>query len=101
MFPQGTKSVQTAFRFSPDLLQRMKNRARLRGQSLNSYVETLVKKDLGTKEERYEALYRELAEIELPKEISPEVNEFMDKHKVEFSKEEIEKDERLAYLLSR
>lgn len=100
MFPQSTKSAQTAFRFSPELLQRMKNRARLRGQSLNSYVETLVKKDLGTKEERYEALYRELAEIELPKEISPEVMD-LSKYKVEFTQEEIDSDERLAYLLSK
>jgi len=79
----------------------MKNRARLRGQSLNSYVEGLIRKDLGNDEDRYEALYRDLAKIKLPKEISPEVEEFMGKYKVEFTQEEIENDERLAYLLSK
>ena len=101
MLQQNTKSVQTAFRFSPELLLRMKNRARLRGQSLNAYVEQLIAKDLGDKSERYKALYADLSRIKLPDKIPDRVNAFMDRHKVEFTSSELEQDERLSYLLSK
>jgi len=97
----NTRTVQTAFRFTPELIQRMKNRARIQGQSLNAYVEGLVKKDLGESNDRYEALYNELAKIKLPETISPEIEELFGKYKVEFTPEELEADERLAYLLSK
>lgn len=44
---QGPKDdrVQTAFRFSPELLARAKRRARDLHMSLNSYVEMLLKRD--------------------------------------------------------
>jgi len=97
----GTRTIQTAFRFSPEMVQRMKNRSRLRGLSLNAYVEGLIKKDLGDPNERYEALYKELAKIKLPETISPEIEELFGKYKVEFTPEELEADERLAYILSK
>jgi len=94
------RTTQTAFRFSPDMLIRMKNRARMSGQSLNRYVEDLIKKDLGSEEDKYEALYKRLSQYTLPKEISPEILA-LSKYKVEFTQEEIDADERLAYLLSK
>lgn len=100
MVPGSTKSVQTAFRFSPDLLVRMKNRARLRGQSLNSYVESLARKDIEGSTERYETLYRELSDVILPEEVSGDIAG-LSRFKVDFSREEKDSDERLSYLLER
>lgn len=97
----NTRTTQTAFRFSPELIQRMKNRARIRGLSLNAYVEGLIEKDLGDVNDRYEALYKDLAKIKLPETISPEIEELFGKYKVEFTPEELEADERLAYILSK
>ena len=37
--------IQTAFRFPPELLEKMKKRAKRNGQSLNAYAETLFERD--------------------------------------------------------
>lgn len=37
--------TQTAFRLRQDLINRLKRKARARGQSLNSYVESILMKD--------------------------------------------------------
>ena len=38
----STAKVQTAFRFSPDLIERLKARARQENRSLNNYVEKVL-----------------------------------------------------------
>ena len=52
------KSVQTAFRFKPELLSRMKAKARLEGKSLNAYVESVMEESLNCEPDRYERIYR-------------------------------------------
>ena len=66
---ETAKTVQTAFRFSPELVDRMKRKARREHKSVNAYVKELITKDLGTEEDRYEALYRKLSKIKLSDEM--------------------------------
>ena len=93
------KTSQTAFRFRPELLERLKNRARLEKKSLNSYVEEVLEKDLESTD-RYEAIIRDLGKLKMPEKVSPEI-EAISRFKIEFTEEEIAADERLAYLLSK
>ena len=93
------KTSQTAFRFRPELLERLKNRARLEKKSLNSYVEEVLEKDLESTD-RYEAIILDLGKLKMPEKISPEI-EAISRFKIEFTEEEIAADERLAYLLSK
>lgn len=96
------RTVQTAFRFTPDLLTRLKLKARREHKSVNAYVEHLIEKDLGKDEDRYEALYRELAKIKLPEKISPKVNDLLGIcSEVDYSQEELDADPRLAYLIEK
>lgn len=95
---ETTRTVQTAFRFTPDLVERLKKRARRERTSVNAYVEKVLEKDLGTDEDRYEALYREIAKVKLQK--NPALTEPLEKLRgcVHFTEEEISSDERLKYL---
>lgn len=93
------RTSQTAFRFRPDLLERLKNRARLENTSLNSYVERVLEKSLESTD-RYEALLQGMKGLKIPKQISPEI-EALSRFKVEYTDEEIAADERLAYLLGK
>lgn len=97
---ETTRTVQTAFRFKPEMIDRIKLKARRNGTSVNAYVEQLIEKDLGKDEDRYEALYRELAKIKLPETISPEV-EALSRFSINFSEEDLRNDERLAYILGK
>lgn len=44
--PVSTIKEQTAFRFEPELLARMKKAAKMRKKSLNQYVTEIIEKDL-------------------------------------------------------
>ena len=97
----NTRTVQTAFRFSPDLVERLKRRARKEKTSVNAYVEKVLEKDLGTDEDRYEALYREIAKIKINS--NPVLEGPMKRLLgcVQFTEEEIAADPRLEYLLKK
>lgn len=97
---ESLRTVQTAFRFRPDLVSRMKNKARLLGKSLNSYVEEVIEKDLAPQEDKYGAIYEVLAEIKCPETVSPEVLS-LSRFRMEFTEEDLQQDERLAYLLEK
>ena len=58
---EGTRTVQTAFRFSPELVRRLKRRARLERKSVNAYVEEAVQKALDSGEDKYARLEAELS----------------------------------------
>lgn len=100
LYMETARTVQTAFRFTPDLLTRLKLKARREHKSVNAYVEQLIEKDLSKDEDRYAALYRELAKIKLPEKISPKVKA-LSRFAVEFSEEDLKNDERLAYILGK
>ena len=97
---ETARTVQTAFRFTPELVRRMKLKARREHKSVNAYVERLIEKDLGSEEDKYEALYRELAKIKLPDKISEEV-EALSRYKVVFTREEVENDPKLEYFVEK
>lgn len=97
---ETARTVQTAFRFTPEMVRRMKNRARLRGISLNAYIEGLVEEDLGQDKDKYEALFVQLAGITKPDAISAEVDDLFSRHKVELTAEDLE-DEKTVWLLSK
>lgn len=96
-----TRSVQTAFRFRPEMLMRMKKKARNQGVSLNAYVENLVQKDLDEKEDKYEKLIKELKGIKLNPNALDDLNSRIKALNIHISQEEIDADERMAYILSK
>lgn len=97
---ETTRTVQTAFRFTPELVNRMKQKARREHMSVNAYVESLIEKDLGGEEDKYEALYRELAKIKIPDTISDEVKA-LSGLEVVFSREEVDNDPKLEYFVEK
>ena len=97
---EGTRTIQTAFRFSPKLVERMKRRARLEKKSVNAFVEEAVEKALGSVDDPYMQLAAELKEIKVPQDISPEVKA-LSSFKLEFTAEELDADDRLAYILGK
>jgi len=54
------RSTQTAFRFRPDLLRRLKNRARLENKSLNAFVEEALERTLGPDEDPRKRILEEI-----------------------------------------
>ena len=97
---EGVRTVQTAFRFSPELVSRLKRRARLERKSVNAYVEEAVQKALDSGEDKYVLLEAELKGIKVPQVISPEI-QALSAFKVEFTAEELAADDRLAYILGK
>ena len=47
MATQKSIKVQTAFRFDPELLELVKEKAKAQHRSLNNYLEVLMRKDVG------------------------------------------------------
>ncbi|MBQ6291234.1 MAG: toxin-antitoxin system HicB family antitoxin [Bacteroidales bacterium] len=97
---EGTRTVQTAFRFSPELVSRLKRRARLERKSVNAYVEEAVEKALDSGNDPYTLLAAKLKEVKVPQDISPEI-QALSSFKVEFTAEELVADDRLAYILGK
>lgn len=88
----ATRKIQTAFRFDPDLLSRMKLRAKREKKSLNAYVE-----DVMERENPADTLV--WPKVKFPIKPHPGWKDLtMDIH---FTKEDLEQDERLAYILSK
>lgn len=88
---QKQRRTQTAFRLDEGLLMRAKRKARQQQISLNRLVEKAIENYVGE---------FEFPAIEPPKEI-PEWIKNMSKGMRPFTKEELEADDRLAYILSK
>lgn len=99
---ETTRTVQTAFRFTPDLVERLKKRARRERTSVNAYVEKVLEKDLGTDEDRYEALYREIAKTHIKIDI-PNSKKSQSGYARNFgyTDEELAQDPKLEYLVNK
>ncbi len=91
MHTATSKRVQTAFRLDADLLDRLKRKALSDNVSLNSLVESSLKK-VAPKEPVF-------PKIAIPDEVSPEIASL--KLPRPFTSEEISEDERLAYILGK
>ena len=87
-----TRKVQTAFRLDTGLINRLKKKAKAKGQSLNAYVENVLAKDAPS----------ELAwpKVKFPMDISPETIA-LTRNYSSFTKEELRKDDRLAYIFGK
>ena len=85
------KRVQTAFRLNADLLRRAKLRAKRENRSLNSLVEEALEKMVPE-----EFVW---PKVVIPTEISPEILAM--RLPRPFTKEEIEEDDKLAYILGK
>lgn len=57
------RSIQTAFRFRPELLSQIKSKARLEGKSVNAFVESVIEDYLAKDDDRYEALFRQIENL--------------------------------------
>ena len=83
--------VQTAFRLETDLLNRLKRKARARGQSLNNYVENVLLKD--------SPLEPELPKVTFPLDDGGFVEAIRFPDAPPFTEEELRADEKLAHIL--
>ena len=83
--------VQTAFRLETDLLNRLKRKARARGQSLNNYLENVLLKD--------SPLEPEPPKIEIPDGPCPLVEALRFPEGTWFTEEEIAADWKLQRIL--
>lgn len=89
---ENTRRIQTAFRLDESLLNRLKKKAKRQNKSLNGYVEALLKADV-----RDEPEY---PKVSFPIPHSARVSRMLDIVPA-FADEEIEKDEKLAYILGK
>ena len=119
---QNGRTIQTAFRFRPELLGKMKIRARENDQTLTAYVESLVEKDIRGSEDRYQALFEELSKVKrseiaparlvdaianfdvskMPRSLAREIKKNRESRKrLGYTEEEIDADPKLQYLLEK
>lgn len=89
---ENIRKIQTAFRLEESLLNRLKKKASRQNKSLNSYVEALLKADV-----RDEPEY---PKVTFPIPHSTRVSRMIDILPV-FTDEELERDEKLAYILGK
>lgn len=89
---ENTRRIQTAFRLEEPLLNRLKKKASRQNKSLNSYVEALLRADV-----RDEPEY---PKVPFPIRHSVRVSRMLDILPA-FTDEEIESDEKLAYILGK
>lgn len=89
---EPTRRIQTAFRLEESLLQRLKKKASRQNKSLNSYVEAVLRADV-----RDEPAY---PRVSFPVPRSTRVSRMLD-ILPPFTEEDLEKDEKLAYILGK
>ncbi len=89
---ENIRRIQTAFRLEESLLNRLKKKASRQNKSLNSYVEALLKADV-----RDEPEY---PKVTFPIPHSTRVSRMID-ILPGFTDEELERDEKLAYILGK
>lgn len=85
----AVSKIQTGIRLEPELCDRLKTQARMEGLSFNNYVEWILSKAVSTN-------YPKLSELKVSEEILS-----LGETLPHYTAEEIEADERLAYLLSK
>ena len=94
------RTTQTAFRFSQELVGRLKQRARLEHKSVNAFVEEAVERALDSREDPYSLLAARIKELKVPETVSPEV-EALSSFKTDFTAEDLAADDRLSYILGK
>ena len=93
------RTVQTAFRFRPELLSRIKAKARLEGKSVNSFVESTIEDYLAKDADRYEKLFHQIESMQYSQTNRLNLPEL--KGEIVFSDEQLNDDPRLEYLVDK
>lgn len=93
------RTVQTAFRFRPELLSQIKAKARLEGKSVNAFVESVIEDYLSKDDDRYEALFRQIESMQYSQTNRLNLPEL--KGEIVFSDEQLNDDPRLEYLVDK
>jgi len=88
MLPERT---QTAFRLDTALLGRLKRKARAQGKTLNAFVENILRKEAPAEPE--------WPKVTFPAEIPDFVKELRLDKPLEFTKEDLDADPKLDYLV--
>lgn len=94
----GLRTVQTAFRFKPEMVKSMKRQAAKSGVSLNRYVENLIERDLSSAElaDFKKQFGISAGALVISEEIMGlTLNDFL------LSEEDIKSDDRLSYILGK
>ena len=100
-----SKTVQTAFRFRPEMIAQIKLRARLEGISVNYYVEAAITAYFEKDGDSYEKLYRQIGDLKAGKAegaddstrlVFPKM-----KGELNFTDEELVADPKLNYLINK
>ena len=86
-----TERTQTAFRLDTALLGRLKRKARAQGKSLNAFVENILRKEAPAEPE--------WPKVAFPAEIPDFVKELRLDKPLEFTKEDLDTDPKLDYLV--
>ena len=89
---EPTRRIQTAFRLEESLLNRLKKKAGRQNKSLNSYVEALLKADVRDEQE--------YPKVSFPIPHSARVSRMLD-ILPGFTDEELQNDDKLAYILGK
>ena len=89
---ENVRRIQTAFRLEESLLNRLKKKASRQNKSLNSYVEALLKADVRSEPE--------YPKVSFPIPHSARVSRMLDILPA-FSDEELQNDDKLAYILGK
>ena len=93
------RTVQTAFRFRPELLSQIKAKARLEGKSVNAFVESAIEDYLEKDADRYEIVFRQIETMKPSKSIKLNLPEL--KGELVFSDEQLAEDPKLEYLVNK
>ena len=99
------KTVQTAFRFRPEMVAQIKARARLEGMSVNSYVEAAITAYFEKDGDSYDKLYRQIGELKAGKAVGADDSTRLVfpkmKGELNFTDEELAADPKLDYLINK
>ena len=99
------KTVQTAFRFRPEMVAQFKARARLEGMSVNSYVEAAITAYFEKDGDSYDKLYRQIGELKAGKAVGADDSTRLVfpkmKGELNFTEEELAADPKLNYLINK
>lgn len=90
---EATARIQTAFRLPEPLLIRLKSKAKLKGKSLNSFVEEILEEAVP-----YEETFEEkIAHLTVPDEIPQEILDIA-RFGFKITEEDLEGDDRALYI---
>lgn len=87
------KKTQAIFRFEDDFIAKLKYYAKMEEKSLNSYVEAILQTEINRRES--------LPKLSITGVYSPKIDELSGILAGKITRQDLDKDERLAYILNK